>query len=526
MTAARENLEKEVFRALFASVAEEMGVVLQRSSFSPNIKERLDYSCALFTQDGKLFAQAAHIPVHLGSAPLSVRAAMAAHEFVEGDSVLLNDPYQGGTHLPDMTLVTPVFLGQRRPSFFVANRAHHADVGGAHPGSMGTTSDVFGEGIRVPPVVLARDGRMQRDVMRLLLANVRTPVEREVDLRAQLAANHCGVRRMQALRDEYGRGRIARAADQMMDVGEARMKALLRRIPNGRYEFEDVLDDDGFGNENLPIRLEMTVRGSRACLDFRRSSPQVRGSLNANPAIVWSAVLYGFQCLMEDGRAPNEGMARPLDVRLERGSILDPLPGAAVAAGNVETSQRLVDVVFGVLAQAVPNKIPAASQGTMNNLTIGSSVGDSAFSYYETTGGGAGASADGPGESGLQVHMTNTWNTPVEALELAYPLQVERYTLARGSGGRGRHRGGDGIERVVTLLRDATVSVISERRLHAPWGLDGGQPGRPGRNWVVQRGTTRPRPGKFTEELNEGDQVGMRTPGGGGHGKPTRKGTR
>lgn len=512
-------LDLEVFRSLFASVAEEMGVILQRSSASPNIKERRDYSCALFSARGELFSQAAHIPVHLGSAPLSVRAAMADHRFEPGDAVLLNDPYRGGTHLPDLTLVQPVFCGRRRPLFHVATRAHHADIGGAEPGSMAPARDLVAEGLCIPPVLLRRRGETCRDVWRLLLANVRTPRERQADLRAQFAANDKGVLRLEELARQYRVARLQRAAAGLLDHGERRMRALLRSMPPGTYRFEDFLDDDGFGRRDVPLRVAIRITGEEAQLDFRGTAPQVRGSVNANAAVTLSAVLYVFQCLIGDDMPPNEGMARPLRIDLPAGCLLNPYPGAAVAAGNVETSQRLVDLLFGALAQALPDRVPAASQGTMNNLTIGSGGGPQPFSYYETTGGGAGASARGAGASGIQVHMTNTLNTPIEALEHAFPLEVVRTRLIRGSGGEGRRRGGDGIEREIELRADASVSMLSERRTRGAWGLNGGGAGLPGENWVVRRGRKQKRPGKFSEQLERGDRVGLRTPGGGGYGR-------
>jgi N-methylhydantoinase B len=515
-----EFLELEVFRALFASIAEEMGLLLQRSAASPNIKERRDFSCALFTPKGELFSQAAHIPVHLGSAPLSVRAALAEHRFEPGDAVLLNDPYRGGTHLPDLTLVQPVFCGARRPTFLVATRAHHADIGGAQPGSMAPAADLVAEGLCIPPVLLRKGDTFQRDVLRMLYANVRTPQERQTDLLAQCAANDKGVERLGELVERYGRTRLIRAADQLLAYGERRMEALLHSLPDGRYSFDDLLDDDGLGGVDLMIALDLTIRGRRATLDFRRTDDQARGSVNANDAITRSAVLYAFQCLIEDDLPPNEGMARPLRILLRRGSLLDPRPGAAVAAGNVETSQRLVDVLFGALAGAAPGRVPAASQGTMNNLAIGSTAGSKPFSYYETTGGGAGATRELDGASGIQVHMTNTLNTPIEALEHAYPLKVTRTHIVAGSGGAGARRGGDGLVREIEVLVDARISVLSDRRRRGPYGLAGGGAGEPGKNWIVRGGRRFARPGKFSEELARGDRVGFQTPGGGGYGTP------
>jgi len=515
-------LELEVFRALFASIAEEMGVVLQRSALSPNIKERRDFSCALFDDEGTLVAQAAHIPVHLGSAPLSVRAAMAEHEFAPGESVLLNDPYRGGTHLPDLTLVSPVFLpgaGARRPAFFVATRAHHADVGGAEPGSMAPCRDLWGEGLVIPPIVIERAGAFVRDALRLVLANVRTPDERRADLAAQCAANRRGAARVAALAARYGGRRLAHAARAILDHGERVMQALLARLPAGTWRNADVLDDDGMGAYDVPIRVAITIARRRAVVDFTGTAPQVDGSLNANPAITLSAVLYCFQCLAAGTLPPNEGMARPLSLVIPEGSLLSPRRGAAVAGGNVETSQRIVDVVLGALAKAAPRAVPACSQGTMNNLTLGSATSARPFAYYETVGGGAGAGARRAGASGIQVHMTNTLNTPIEALEIAYPLRVTRSTLARGGGGRGERRGGDGCEREIELLVAARAAVLSERRRSAPRGAAGGGDGARGANWIVRRGRREAMPAKFAVDLAAGDRIGMRTPAGGGWGR-------
>ncbi len=521
----RFGLDLEVFRALFASIAEEMGVVLQRSAVSPNIKERRDFSCALFSANGELFAQAAHIPVHLGSAPLSVRAAMAEHCFQPGESVLLNDPDRGGTHLPDLTLVTGIFLGGRasspppaRPDLFVATRAHHSDIGGAEPGSMAPARDLFGEGLVIPPVVIARGATLERDTTRMVLANVRTPDERRADLLAQLAANRRGVARLEELAARCGAAELADAAERILAHGERVMAERLATLPRGTFRAEDFLDDDGMGGSDLPIRVAVTLRGRTALIDFTGSAPQVAGSLNANPAITLSATLYVFQCLAAGELAPNEGMGRPLELRIPAGSLLHPRRGAAVSAGNVETSQRLVDVLLAALSKACPERIPAASQGTMNNLTLGGE--QPRFAYYETIGGGAGGGPHCAGASGIQVHMTNTLNTPIEALELAYPLRVTRQTIARGSGGAGRQRGGDGIEREIEVAVAARVALLSERRVRGPPGTAGGAAGRCGSSWVVRRGRREPMPAKFVTDLGPGDRVGVRTPGGGGYGAP------
>ena len=517
----------EVFKNRFASIAEEMGVTLTHTAFSPNIKERRDLSCAVFDGEGDMIAQAAHIPVHLGSMPLSVKSAMAAMRenggFMPGDMVMLNDPFKGGTHLPDITIVAPVFAGQgREPAFYVANRAHHADVGGMASGSMPLSTSLFQEGLIIPPVRIVRQGETDRELMRLILNNVRTPVEREGDFSAQFMANVTGVRRMTECIDKYGLAACTHYARALMDYSERITRRAVAAIPDGTYDFEDFLEDDGQGTTDIPIRLSMTVDGDRARLDFSRSGDQVRGSVNAVRAITLSAVLYVFRSLTARDIPANAGCMRPLTVVTRPGSVVDAEFPAAVAGGNVETSQRLVDVLLGALARALPDTVPAASQGTMNNLTIGGRNGSAPFAYYETLAGGMGAGADHDGESAVHSHMTNTLNTPVEALEYAYPFRVREYAILRGTGGRGRHDGGDGLVREIELLADAEVTVLSERRARAPFGIQGGLPGASGRNLVVTADGPRTEPGKFHRALRAGDRVRMETPGGGGFGEPDK----
>ncbi len=510
----------EVFKNRFAAIAEEMGVVLTRTAFSPNIKERRDLSCALFDANGAMIAQAAHIPVHLGSMPLSVQAAIQACPMAEGDMVILNDPYHGGTHLPDITLVAPVFAGQHAPVFYVANRAHHADVGGMSPGSMPLSTSLFQEGIIIPPLLLVRGGQVQGDLLRLLLANVRTPAEREGDLHAQMMANNTGIRRMTELVCQYGLSTVQEYAAALMDYAEAMTRAALRALPNGTWSFEDTLDDDGTGRTDIAIRVTLSIAEDRATLDFSASDDKVPGCLNAVRAITLSAVLYAFRCLVAQDIPTNAGVLRPITVITRPGSILDAQFPAAVAGGNVETSQRIVDVVLGALAQAMPEDIPAASQGTMNNVTIGGKdpLTGQAFAYYETLGGGMGAWMGGDGESAVHSHMTNTRNTPVEALEFSAPVQVRAYGIRHGSGGAGKWRGGDGLIREVKLLADAEVTLLCERRAHGPWGQAGGRPGMPGRNLVIFEGKQHELPGKWSGRLPAGSILRIETPGGGGWG--------
>jgi len=510
----------EVFKNRFAAIAEEMGVALTRTAFSPNIKERRDLSCAVFDAEGEMIAQAAHIPVHLGSMPLSVKAAVAACEMAEGDMALLNDPYRGGTHLPDVTLVAPVFAGGGRPAFYVANRAHHADVGGMTAGSMPLSTSLFQEGLIIPPVKLVKGGAVDAEIMRLLLANVRTPFEREGDFAAQVMANATGVRRLCELVGKYGLEMVRGYAGALLDYAESMARACIARVPDGSYAFEDFLDGDGVGMRDVAIRLRLTVRGEEAELDFTGSDDQVKGSLNAVRSITLSAVLYCFRSLIARDVPTNAGIMRPLEILTRQGSVLDARFPAAVAGGNVETSQRVVDVVLGALAQALPGEIPAASQGTMNNLTIGGVDGRTGkpFAYYETLGGGMGAWRGGDGESAVHSHMTNTLNTPVEALEYSYPFRMRSYGVRTGTGGAGARRGGDGLVREVELLAESEVTVLSERRTRGGYGLAGGEAAVPGRNSARIGDEVVELPGKFSRTLPAGAVLRIETPGGGGWG--------
>ncbi len=512
----------EIFRHLLTAVAEEMGAVLRRTGFSPNIKERRDYSCALFTAEGELVAQAAHIPVHLGALPLSVQACREAFpELKPGDAVLLNDPFRGGTHLPDLTLVSPVFV-EHQLLGFVASRAHHADIGGMAPGSMPLAREIFQEGLIIPPVKLMERGRPNPAVWALLLANVRTPDERRGDLQAQLAANQRGVRRLQELSSAYGIDTLRAAFSALLDYAERLMRTFLQTLPDGTWRFEDALDDDGLNDTPLWIRVALTIAGDTATVDFSDTDPQCAGSLNAVRAITVSAVYYVFRALLGYDVPANAGCLRPLRIVTRPGTLVDARPPAAVAGGNVETSQRIVDVLLGALGRICPDRIPAAAQGTMNNLTIGGLDPRTGhyYTYYETLAGGAGATSKADGTSAVHTHMTNTLNTPVEALEYAYPLRVTRYAIRDGSGGAGRHRGGDGLIREIKLLAPAQVTWLTERRRRAPYGLAGGAPGKPGRNLWIHQGETRSMPGKVSFQAEAGDRICIETPGGGGWGVP------
>ena len=511
----------EVFKNRFSSISEEMGVTLGRTAFSPNIKERHDFSCAVFDRAGDMIAQAAHIPVHLGSMPLSVKAALKETDWSPGDMVILNDPFKGGTHLPDITIVAPVFDKEgTAPCFYVANRAHHADVGGMSSGSMPLARSIFQEGLIIPPLKIVESGQIDNKLISFFLNNVRTAREREGDFAAQIMANLTGVKRMEHLIDKYGLEMVDFYSTALLDYAERMTRATIRKIPDGLYEFEDFMDDDGFGHEDVRIHVKITVKGDEAELDFSKSDPQVDGGINAVYAITLSAVLYVFRSLVETDIPTNGGCLRPIKVITQPGTVVDALFPASVAGGNVETSQRIVDVVLGALSKAMPHKIPAAHQGTMNNVAIGGIDPETGepFAYYETIGGGMGATAHHDGESAIHCHMTNTLNTPVEALEYAYPFLVTEYSIRRGTGGRGRFRGGDGIVREIRLLADSEVTVLSERRRRPPYGLFGGEPGGVGKNIVVCQGKPQDMGGKFSISLKKGDILRMETPGGGGYG--------
>jgi N-methylhydantoinase B len=577
----RDPIELEIFKNLYHSIAEEMGAALRRTAFSPNIKERRDYSCAVFDGAGEVIAMGDHMPVHLGSMPMSVRAAIDAATMEPGDVVMLNDPFRGGTHLPDITLVSPVFVKKRSrvarspasPDFYVASRAHHADVGGTYPGSMGLCREIYQEGVRIPPVKLMQRGAMNADVLGMLLTNVRTPEEREGDLGAQIAACHTGAERLREVCSRYGVERAKAASADLLNYSEELMRAFLEHVPAGVYRAEDFLDGDGDGISDRPVRIAVTlkVRGRvsgmwgqppsavrRAQLDlgsaekhaglrtagqpmaavptsprtgptrpivtvdFTGSDPQVEGSLNAVAAITYSACFYVFRCLLSEDVPAAAGLMRPIEVIAPEGTIVNARPPAAVAGGNVETSQRIVDVVLRALAQAIPDRIPAAASGTMNNLTIGGidpRTGEP-FAYYETVAGGMGARPGKSGVSGVHTHMTNSLNTPAEALEYAYPLRVRTYSLRPESGGEGKFRGGDGIIREIEVLTDCEVTLLADRRTRGPWGLSGGADGAAGKTSITRRdGSVHPMPAKFSTRLHKGERITIETPGGGGWGQ-------
>jgi N-methylhydantoinase B len=545
-----DPIELEIFKNIYHSIAEEMGASLRRTAFSPNIKERRDYSCAVFDSGGEVIAMGDHMPVHLGSMPMSVRAAIDQFDLELGDVAMLNDPFRGGTHLPDITLVAPVYVRSEhsplrgksmQPDFYVASRAHHADVGGTYPGSMGLCREIYQEGLRIPPVKIMRAGKMQLDLLALLLNNVRTPQEREGDLGAQIAACHTGAERLREICSRYGLARATTAARDLLDYSEEMMRTFLKEVPSGAYRAKDFLDNDGISTEPVKIAVTLKFAGhswarpsgpartdrrrapTRAVtVDFTGSDPQVAGSVNAVAAITYSACFYVFRCLLVEDVPATAGLMRPIEVIAPEGAVVNARPPAAVAGGNVETSQRIVDVLLRALAQAIPQRIPAAASGTMNNLTMGGidPQTNEPFVYYETIAGGMGARPSKSGVSGVHTHMTNSLNTPAEALEYAYPLRVWRYSLRPGSGGNGKHRGGDGIIREIEMLTDAEVTLLADRRARGPYGLAGGKNGAPGKAVVIREdGLSEDLSGKFNVRLRKGERIRIETPGGGGWGR-------
>jgi N-methylhydantoinase B len=526
MPSSPDPIELAVFQNAMHSIAEEMGAALRRTAISPNIKERRDYSCAVFDSQARVIAMGDHMPVHLGSMPMSVEAAINSLDLASGDIAILNDPYAGGTHLPDITMVMPVHTpSASNPAFYVAARAHHSDVGGMFPGSMGPAREIFQEGIRIPPVRLVRSGEIQQDLRSLILLNVRTPREREGDLAAQIGACRIGEQRLSRLLGQYSASHAQRLCDELLDYSERLVRTELRSFPEGEYSAEDFLDDDGC--ESAPIRIALRLQidpvAGAISIDFTGSSPQVQGSVNAVRSITLSACFYVLRCLLPGDAPATAGILRPLKLITQPHSIVDAQPPAAVAGGNVETSQRIVDTILRALSKAAPARIPAASAGTMSNLTLGGIDHRTRlpFTYYETTAGGMGARPTADGVSGVQTHMTNSLNTPIEALEFAYPVRMIRYAYRPNSGGAGFFRGGDGLIRELQLLADADVTLLADRRDRGPYGLSGGHPGTVGSATATLPGAPPTAlPGKSSQHLPAGTILRLETPGGGGWGKP------
>jgi N-methylhydantoinase B len=516
----------EVLKNAYLAIPDEMGGVLKRTAYSPNIKERMDASCAIFDAEGRMIAQAEHIPVHLGSMPVAVEYIKTIYgnkgqdQLYDGDQLIMNDPFKGGSHLPDITIIKPVFFKNKFVGYAV-NKAHHADVGGKSPGSMpGDSTDIYQEGFRVPPAKVLIKGREAREIVEIIRANTRTPEERIGDIRAQLAANNIGAQRMNGLIAKYGLKVHKEFIRSIIRYSEKRVQTAIRTIPNGVYRSVDYLDDDGIGAKKIKLAVKVTVGRERLKIDFNGSSEQSRGNINSPYSVSLSSVYYVLRCITDPTVPPNHGCYKPVEVVIPKGTVLNPKEGAAVSAGNVETSQRIVDLLLLAFSKALPDKIPAQSQGSMNNILIGGQIkaGDF-FSYYETIAGGEGALPYRNGQNGIHTHMTTTPNTPIEALELGYPLRVESYKLIANSGGKGLFTGGMGVKRSIRILTgNSVLSLQSDRRKIAPKGLKGGENGKKGKNYIKRNQKKIGLPSKVTSALQKDDLVVIETPGGAGWG--------
>lgn len=514
-------IELSLFASRLNAVCDEMGAVLQRAAFSPNIRDRLDFSCAVFSAQGELCAQAAHIPVHLGSMAYAMQSIVSRLKWHEGDMVIVNDPFLGGTHLPDVTLIAPVYLHGELFAF-VVNRAHHADIGADSPGSMPLSKSLSEEGLVIPPTHLIKQGQLDKKFMADILKAIRSGAAGQGDFSAQISANHAGVKRLNALIDSLGSKTFLNALTALNDYGERLARSVINDIPDGEYTFSDVMDDDGLGNYDLTISAVIKIQQHNVLVDFNGTSKQTAGNINCPLSVAAAAVYYVFRCLMPSQTPACAGSFKPVSISAPEGCLLNAVRPAAVAAGNVETSTRIVDVVMGALAQALPDKIPAASHGSMNNIAMGSlnskrndDANNVAWDYYETIGGGMGASAVGDGQSAVQTHMTNTRNTPIEVMETSYPVRIKQYAIRQHSGGDGLHKGGDGIIREFEFLKAANVTLLTERRLYPPWGLNHGLAGGCGQNVLNGKVLT----SKVCFDVAKGDCLTIKTPGGGGWGK-------
>ncbi|MCK4865361.1 MAG: hydantoinase B/oxoprolinase family protein [Gammaproteobacteria bacterium] len=512
------SIELSLFNSRLDAVCDEMGAVLQRAAFSPNIRDRLDFSCAVFDADGALCAQAAHIPVHLGSMAYAMKNIVSRLDWHDGDMVIVNDPFLGGTHLPDITLIAPVYIAGKLLAF-IANRAHHADIGADSPGSMPLSKSLDEEGLIIPPTHLIKQGKMNETFMAKILGSIRSGKAAQGDFSAQISANHAGVERLQSLMISLGETTFLTALLELNDYGERLAQSVISEIPDGEYTFSDVMDDDGLGNFDLKISATINVKDHNVHVDFTGTTDQTEGNINCPLSVAAAAVYYVFRCLMPKQTPACAGSFRPICIEAPEGCLLNAKRPAAVAAGNVETSTRIVDVVMGALAQALPDKIPAASHGSMNNLAMGSikhGVDNPAWDYYETIGGGMGAGSNSDGLDAVQTHMTNTRNTPIEVMETSYPVRIKQYAIRKDSGGIGLHKGGDGLIREFEFLKSANVTLLTERRLHSPWGLNNGIDGGCGQNLLNGKPITP----KICFDVNKGDCLTIKTPGGGGWGKP------
>ncbi|HIG78930.1 MAG TPA: hydantoinase B/oxoprolinase family protein [Cycloclasticus sp.] len=505
-------IELSIFSSRIESLCDEMGAVLQRAAFSPNIKDRLDFSCAVFDTQGQLCAQAAHIPVHLGSMAYAMQDIVGLFDWQSGDMVAFNDPYLGGTHLPDVTLVCPVHVNEELIGF-VANRAHHADIGSDTPGSMPLATHLEQEGIIISPIKIMRDGKTSCEFDEIMYA-LQNTIESTGDFNAQMSANQRGSKRLSSIVKEMGVQQYKAALVHLNAYGDRLMEQLLTTIPDGYYDFSDLMDGDGLGAENVQIKLNLALQDGMVVADFKGTANQVEGNINCPLSVVAAAVYYVFRCLLPVNTPACFGVYRRIEIKAPRGSLVNAIKPAAVAAGNVETSTRLVDVVMGALAKAVPQRMTAASHGSMNNVAMGARASSGSWNYYETIGGGMGAGAENAGLSAVQTHMTNTLNTPIESLEMHYPLRVSRYQIRRGSGGLGKQQGGEGLLREMVFLQAAQVTLLSERREHQPWGLNGGADAASGENLLNGKRVA----AKVSLQVNAGDRLTIKTPGGGGYG--------
>lgn len=512
--------ELEIYQNILSSIAEEMGEVLIRAGFSPNIKERRDLSCAVFQSNGDMIAQAAHIPIHLASMSFAVRAVLDMPEINEGDILILNDPFRGGTHLPDITCIMPVFYNQKL-EFFVASRAHHADIGGLTPGSMPLSTSIDEEGILISPSKLYKRRKLNKKLFKEILTSTRDPEEREGDFNAQIGAIELGEKRLLETIDKYSLKKVKQAGYELLDYSKKIMKEVIKQIPDGTYEFEDYMDDDGAGTRRIAIKAKVKIKGHKATVDLRGSSIKVKGNLNAPYSVTTAAVIYVFQCLAPAAMPLNSGPLRVVEIIVDEDSILNAKYPSAVVGGNVETSQRVVEVVFGALSKAVPEKVPAASAGSMSNFTFGGinpRTGKN-YGYYETIAGGMGGRFGLDGVSAVQTHMTNTLNTPIESLERELPVMLNSYSIRKHSGGKGKYKGGDSVVREYKFLSNATVSMITERRKFSPYGIKGGHAGKKGKNSLIRKNKTSQIAPKASFKVKKGESIRIETPAGGGWGK-------
>jgi N-methylhydantoinase B len=523
-----DSITVEVIKGALTYAAEEMGIVLRNSAYSPNIKERMDFSCTLFDHKKRLAAQAEHIPVHLGSMQLAVQKGLEKFKgkLENGDMILFNDPYISGTHLPDVTLICPIFH-EHKIVAYSANKAHHSDVGGKAPGSMaGDATEIYQEGIIIPPVKFVKRKSIDKEIASILLSNIRTPEMRLGDLRAQMAANLLGKKSVLELVDRYGVETLHRAMEEIMNYSERRMEIEISKMPKGSFSAEDYLENTGTSNKRVKIKVTVTIKKNRLIIDYAGTDEQVDGPVNAVLGVTLSGVHYALRCLTDPTIPMNDGCYRPVEIHVREGTLMNPTPPAPVAGGNVETSQRNVDVLLKAFAQVLPEKVCAACQGTMNNIAVGGINPENGkhWTFYETIAGGFGGRRGIDGVDAIHTHMTNTMNTPVEAIETVYPIRFLKYELRENSGGTGKWRGGVGLERSWMLLASATLSVLAERTKMSPWGLYGGKSGAKGEYYIIKPNGKRMKlKSKCTVKVEKGDVFVVRTPGGGGYGNPMER---